>query len=96
MDEAISKIYYSDKEGGFSSLNRLYAAVKRDNPAIKMNDVKNFLQKQEAYEIFYQAKPQKSPARSFITSEPGQLLCKSQMREKKFFFFLLFHVLWRI
>jgi len=76
INRKIASIYYNDEEGSFASINRLYKAVnKKFGNAISLDEVKKFLEDQEIYELFYQDQPQKGPARYFITSNPGQLVC---------------------
>ena len=67
-DKKLRKIYFDPGHpGGFSSAYKLYKFAKREIPALKYNDVKNWLAKQESYTLHRQIR-HNFPRRKTITS----------------------------
>lgn len=52
METLLRKLYYgTDNPSCYGGVNNLYRAAKKQIPGIKINDVKNFLSKQETYTL---------------------------------------------
>ena len=74
IEDLLHSIYYGTSDAAFSGINKLYAAAKRRNPTITVDQVKHFLNKQQNYQLFFENHTNHSSARSFYINAPGYLL----------------------
>lgn len=74
VDDILHKIWYGQDEGSFAGIKRLYSVAKKQIPLLTIENVRDFLAKQDTYQLYFENLSKKiSPLRSYRASHPGQL-----------------------